>query len=1271
MGSPAVYESSRESVMSTKSITLMRSAFGKALAFLLAGAGLCAVATAQAPAAVVSTSTAAFAHTGPYGGPWQTAFSTRGDFLLLDFANGGLYEFPANGSAAITLAAPNQYFGGYDNSGIAVDPRNNNIYIDDNYNNGLLEFPYDTATQSWDIPPVQVATNIGGNLGGSCGNYFQSAGLAMNASGLMAVATENGCGVEIFTVPVDTSGNFGAAVPVDTNMTSRARTLAMDNAGNIYFTEDSGLKGAYYLAAGTSTNADAAAVRIDPNLGSVIGVVVDGLGNLYVDDQSAGVFLVPLQAGVPVPANAVQLTPAPADASSSIDLAHGVLGVPVSSWNGYSDAVKVYLNRLEMGSAAVGSTSATPGTVTYSFSAAETPASFQIDESGVASTDFAVATGGTCTAGTAASAQSTCTVLVNFTPHEAGDVSARLLMLDAKMNVLAITLLHGSGQASAVQVIPGAESKLATGLKTPSQVATDASGATYVADSGSGKVTLYPVGASPTPVGLGTGLTAPTGVAVDGSGDVFIADSGSVYEVPVGAAGLNAAGQVKLKGGLGTKLKLAVDGEGNLYVADPDNQRVVKLSNLAIAAVSGLVETDFTGFSQLTAIADDGSGDLYLANGSNLVEISALGTQTTLLSTLGSATGLAIDPTGSVYLTATSGTVRIPNESGKLNPPDEIEIATDVSNPTSIALDKSGGLHLTDAAGEVVLVSASASFNFGTLSTTTSTAAQTFTILNEGNLPLTISGFAGTTDFSETATTCSGPLASGASCAVTITFSPGPGDQGTLSGSVLVTGNEANTPVGINVVGVGAPLAPSTTTDKVTTPTVDGASTAITVTPSTGTSPTPTGTVTLTITGNGIKTVTMTGTLTNGTVTLNPTNLPAGTYIFVVSYQGDRAYSGSKASTSVTVAAGAVTLVQPTIAQVQAVDLGYPYVLSGSTGSDEPSDGSVTTLEYTYPVSVVPTDGGPLIGVLSGKTVNYGSVLYEVNGAVLSDCPAVPVSGNGMANFNTSCLPIDTSNNTIPDIMTTYMITPVYVPAGVNTNVTTDPNYLTVTGTPITFTALRNPMVVISSNPSSLSVSAGSTTTAALTLTSLLGYGTAGAGGQYVNYTLPVDLTCDGLPAYASCSFSYPKPDPSDATSVDVTPTTPGMVIMTINTNVPPGVVASLHRGPGETSFAAVFGLGLLGLIVGRRKSLRLRIPSLLCLLLCAGVVASIGGCSSQQLVETGGTTTPAGTYTVSVTARQVGSLVIPPSTPSGLPVTAYGQANQMSLPFTISVTVK
>jgi hypothetical protein len=314
--------------------------------------------------------------------------------------------------------------------------------------------------------------------------------------------------------------------------------------------------------------------------------------------------------------------------------------------------------------------------------------------------------------------------------------------------------------------------------------------------------------------------------------------------------------------------------------------------------------------------------------------------------------------------------------------------------------------------------------------------------------------------------------------------------------------------------------------------------------------------------------------------------------------------------------------------------------------------------------------------------MNYGSVTYQ--GASTPGCAPIPVAADGTAPFLTTCFSIDTSNNSIPDVLTSYTITPVYSPAGTGSSAGfTNPNYAAATGTSISFTAVRNPLVQISSSPSSLSVTRGSTTTATLILTSVLGYGYAGHGALLNNYSLPVQLACDGLPAYATCSFSYPTPDPTDPQSVDVGPPTgtiitgttpctvaqgcfgPGKVIITINTNVSTGSLASLHRGRGAVEFATMFGLGLLGLAFGKKRSIRPGLPMLVCLLLCAAIMAGIGGCSTTQLGTTSGTATPAGTYTVIVTAKQVGSQVI-----TANPYIVYGNGNQMSLPFSIGVTV-
>jgi hypothetical protein len=476
---------------------------------------------------------------------------------------------------------------------------------------------------------------------------------------------------------------------------------------------------------------------------------------------------------------------------------------------------------------------------------------------------------------------------------------------------------------------------------------------------------------------------------------------------------------------------------------------------------------------------------------------------------------------------------------------------------------------------------------------------------------------------------------------------------------------------------VGAPLAASTTTLTVTKPTVTNAPVVVTVASKSGTGPVPTGNVTLTVTGNGLTTpIITTSPLANGTVTFNATELKTGSYTFTVSYGGDRVYGTSTASTTATVGTGSVMIIQPAASAVPI------YVLSEGQGSQEPFDSSQNPFLYNYPVTVKAADGNPLVGmpIFNSKGVqtgtDYGAVTFQVspgNPVCSGTAAIVNVNADGTAPFATDCLNINTSNNQIPDLATSYTFTPVY-------NGDTDPNYAPATGTPVTLIALRNPMVIITSNPSSLNVTAGSSATATLTLTSLLGYGVAGATGSLNNYGLPLELECDGLPAHASCTFSYPAHDPSDPNSVacqtssltcsvTVTPTTPGKVTMTVNTNAPVGT-SSLRLGPSGTTFAAMFGLGLFGLTLRRKRSLRGLVLTVVCVLLCSGMVAGVTACSSKQLSAAPILTTPGGTYTVTVTAKQTGSRVVPGSQ-AGQTITVYGNQNQMSIPFTMKVTVQ
>jgi hypothetical protein len=905
--------------------------------------------------------------------------------------------------------------------------------------------------------------------------------------------------------------------------------------------------------------------------------------------------------------------------------------------------------------------------------------------------------------------------------------------------------LHGTGYGANAQASPGLESTIGTTLERPTQVALDGLGDVYVADPGLGKVLMYPAG-SGTPVAVGSGLTSPTGVAVDGAGDVFIADSGagSVYEIPIALPGLESdGGQVTLVSGLGTSgLRLAVDGLGNLYVADPSNARVVRLAGLGDSGAGALAQSETTlttgsAPSVPSAVAVDSNNNLYVVDGANLFEFTGgLGAATTVLNTLSGATGVAVDPSGAVYVSSTAGTTRIPYVSGALVPGEETAVAPDVTNSSSVALDRSGNVYVTPAAGpHVTLVSTTSTLTLPTPSSLTSSTSVDVTITNTGNAPLLVTGYTNSTtvvdsvtvaDFTGADGTCVGDstapgtgIAPGATCQVVVTFNPGPGEQGTLTGWVDATSNAINAPITINTTGTGLGLGGSKTSVSVGgTAQVVNTPLTVTVAPSSGTG-TPTGTVQVTYTSWTVTVpstcasppcaptinpvpVTAQSTLKNGVASFTLAPVLAGSQTFTVGYAGDRVYGRSTGTQTATVAKSSVAAF---IADPNPPPY-LPFVLeqSGST----PYDGSQVYFQYNMPVTVntaagIPT--GTLTFMDNSSTCPSGTSATGVGAAICAltntsgtACPqnlgagvqyvvnnGTPSPNTGAtATFVTSCLPMPTFTTYTP-VVSTHYITPVY---------SGDANFLGATDPASSlFQVLRSPLVNITSSPATLSVAPGSTASATLTVTSLLGYGFAGKNGQLNDYNFPVSLACDNLPPHSQCTFTYPttvnpnQPSAPDSVQIPCTGTTgaadnclTGTVTITINTDVSAGTTTSQNAVAASVTLASIFGLGMIGLFFRRRAFEKWRRLMMVLLMIVGGALSvSLTACNTANLTPLAQLTTPAGTYAVSITASQVGTQCVPLAgpgsnctTPSGgSGVLVYGSQNQVSLPYYVNVTVQ
>ena len=1199
--------------MATTSSSALSRFAGSAIMLLLFT--LCASGNAIGQSApVTASSPSGLSHPTGWGQIQQTAIDSMGDWFVVDYVNGSLYEFPAGGAAAISISGVKGLSGGYQNPSIAIDP-NNNIYVGANWNNGIVMFPWDPTTQTWTglstltpaNPTTNFCTNSGKNnlaqcwvqyglsapAGSGFPGYFQPWGIAIGINDTLLVGNQNS-GNYIFSLAVSNAWSnptAGAitAEPINT-MTKRPISVAQDPEGNIYFVEDSGgLSGLYEIPAGTpELSADTGLARVDPNLPSVSGVITDATGNLYVSDSQAGVFMVPNPSGTPQTSSAVELSPVPAVGEVAIDWTRKILYIPTNQTqsNGQADVASVGFGYAEFGSSNVGKTTATSTNVSYSFNGSVTPASFAIVEAGSTKPDFAIS-GGTCTTGTAYAAQSGCTENLTFTPSAVGNIAAKLVMLDAKNNVLSSIALHGTGIGANVQVAPALQSAIGSSLKTPTQVAIDPLGNVYIADPGLGQVLKYAVGsgASATPISIGTGLTSPTGVAVDGGGDVFIADSGtgSVYEVPFGPSGLSAAGQVTLVSGLGsTGLNLAADGLGNLYVADPANGRVVKLNNAGVAgAVGGQWQTTLTtGFTSPSAVAVDSSNNLYVIDGVNLFEVQGgSGAPTTLLNNLTAATGLAVDPSGAIYVSSASGATRIPLIGSVLVPASETAIASTVSNTSTVALDRAGNVYLAQATGgAITLVGTNSGLVLPTPGSLTSSTQATATIINAGNSALTVTGYTSTNsvDFAGADAASGGciagsPLAAGSACLATVTFNPGAGEQGALSSTIGVTSNAINAPVTISATGTGLALANSVSAGTVGSgPQVVNTPLSVTVSPKTGSGTSPSGTVTITFPTWTVSvpnpcgqsgqpacspaifptTSTMTATLASGAASFNLAPVLAGAQSLTVSYSGDRVYGRSTTTIAANVAKSAVTgIALPTLPDP--TDINLPFVLQqdGST----PYDGSQVPWQYQYKYTVNTAAGIPTgtvtvmdnssacppgtsaagVGAATCALTSYtGIACPQSTGAAtltIANSGASP-TGAG-ATFPTACLPMP-QNTTYTPIISTHYIQPVY---------SGDANFLTFTGASTLLQAVRSPVVQITTSSSSslttaptLSVQPGSTASINLTLSSILGYGIAGRNSQLNDYNFPVSLSCDNLPPHAVCTFNYPNPDPNISTAVDI-----------------------------------------------------------------------------------------------------------------------------------------
>jgi serine/threonine-protein kinase len=189
-------------------------------------------------------------------------------------------------------------------------------------------------------------------------------------------------------------------------------------------------------------------------------------------------------------------------------------------------------------------------------------------------------------------------------------------------------------------------------FRTPANLAVDAAGIVYVADTNNHRIRLIrPDGTVGTLAGqLKPGMVSgyadgpaaeakfnsPRSVAVDGAGNVYVVDTGNQRIRAISPAGqqvttLAGGPQPGYKDGQGAEARfsypsdLAVDAAGNLYVADTANHCIRKITpdgtvtTLAGTGAAGYADGPLAEaqFRAPEGIAVDGAGNVYVADTGN------------------------------------------------------------------------------------------------------------------------------------------------------------------------------------------------------------------------------------------------------------------------------------------------------------------------------------------------------------------------------------------------------------------------------------------------------------------------------------------------------------------------------------------------------------------------------------------------------------------------------------------------------------------------------
>jgi hypothetical protein len=876
---------------------------------------------------------------GGFSYPVDLAFDANGNLYVADAAidaggnntSDAVYEVP---SGCLSSSCVTSLPGSFDPlTGLALDS-NVDIYVA-----GRLE---GETGNYWVIPAGCTTVN--------CVRAVFDGGttpLRMALDGAGDLYASVGLEGYVYEVPAGCANitcTFGLPAPNVPNDGVYAEGVALDQSGNVYVAYNGNGDGSitpgsvWKIPVGCSSSS--CLVSLGGGFGSPTGIAVDKNNNVYVaDSYYSAVDEIP--PGCTSSNCVITLaTFQPQSLGSPLGVAVDGNGHVFVADNAHAAVVELTAQNLNFGNVAVGSSSASTQ-LSFYFTEGGTGVTTSVLTQGTKGLDFSNAGTGTCDTNGSSytyNAGDSCTVNVTFSPMYAGTRYGAVELLGSG-NVIATAYIYGTGQGPQLVFGPPATpTALGGGFDEPIDLAVDASGNVYVADSGNRAVKKMPAGcnSSTCVATLGGGFNGPFGVAVDGAGNVYVADGSNsqVDEMPPGCSSSSCV--TTLGGGFNALLpSVAVDGSGNVYVIQLDTVYEMPpgcTSSSCVAPVGG-------GFSQPSGVAVDGNGNIYIADTGNkaVKEMPPGCASATCVSTLGGGfnapEGLAVNGTGSVYVSDIGfgyGAVK-EMPAGCASSSCVSTLGSGFNQPWGVAVDGSGNVYFAENAGSAVLelplaTPPSLTFASTAVGNQSSDSPQTVVLRNIGNQTLSfpVPGSGENPSVSanftlDSSTTCpevlssssAGTLAAGTSCVLAVDFIPT--TSGPIIGSAVLTDNNLNAipavtqSIGLSGTGVAAALITPTVTMTPGQSSINSAqslSVGVAVSGGSG-NPIPTGSVTLS--GGGYTSAATTLTAGSATINIPAGQLAVGSDTLTATYTPD---SGSSSTYNGATGTAQVTVVQ-------------------------------------------------------------------------------------------------------------------------------------------------------------------------------------------------------------------------------------------------------------------------------------------------------------------------------------------------------------------------